>query len=153
MRTGWSIPSVRSLQFLIILIKQCYSPEVTAPIRRKITRWIFDHLLWDTASTVRQGFGGGLWATRKLLVALAGAALLTWREWAEHKPPEIGIVALIHFVFVLAAIALLLYTGAMVQPQPQEPAEQASETPIQRVRYRHRPSLSSATFSSASNVA
>lgn len=103
-------PGRRSLQFLIVLIKQCYSPDVAAPIRRKITRWIFDHLLWDNAGPMRQGFWGGLWAVRKLLVALAGATLLTWREWVEHKPPEIAIVALIHFVFVLAAIALLIYT-------------------------------------------
>jgi len=129
MRTGWSIPSVRSLQFLIILIKQCYSPEVTAPIRRKITHWIFDHLLWDTTSTVRQGFWGGLWATRKLLVALAGAALLTWREWAEHKPPEIAIVALIHFVFVLAAIALLLYTGQWFSRSDKNPPSKQAKRP------------------------
>jgi hypothetical protein len=122
-------PGGRSLQFLIILIKQCYSPEVTAPIRRKITRWIFDHLLWDTTSTVRQGFWGGLWATRKLLVAFAGAALLTWREWAEHKPPEIAIVALIHFVFVLAAIALLLYTGQWFSHSDKNPPSKQAKRP------------------------
>jgi hypothetical protein len=50
-------------------------------IHRRITRWIFDHLLWDTTCTAREGFWKGLWATRKLFVAVAGAALLTWLEW------------------------------------------------------------------------
>jgi len=78
---------------------------------RQITRWIIDHLLWDTTGTAHEGFRGGLWATRKLFVAFAGAALLTWWEWVEHHPPEIAVVALIHFVFVLAAIALAVHIG------------------------------------------
>jgi hypothetical protein len=82
---------------------------VAIPIHRKITRWIIDHLLWDTTGSARAGFRGGLWAARKLLAAVAGATLLTWWEWVEHHPPEIAIVALIHFVFVLAAIALCVY--------------------------------------------
>src|ERR1039458_5134764 len=65
---------------------------MAAPIHRRIARWIIDHLLWDTSGTVREGFWGGLWAARKLLVAVAGAALLTWREWVEHHPPEIVLV-------------------------------------------------------------
>ena len=79
------------------------------PIHRRITRWIIDDLLWDTAGTARGGFPGGLWAARKLLVAVAGAGLLTWWEWVEHHPPEIAVVALIHFVFVLIAIALVVH--------------------------------------------
>jgi hypothetical protein len=79
---------------------------MAVPIHRKITRWIIDHLLWDTTGSAREGFWGGLWATRKLFLAVAGAALLTWWEWVKHHPPEIVVVALIHFVFVLAAIAL-----------------------------------------------
>jgi hypothetical protein len=78
---------------------------------RKVARWISDHLLWDASVAARRGAGRGLWATRKLLVALAVAALLTWREWVEHHPSEIAIVAAFHFVFVLAVIALLVYTG------------------------------------------
>jgi hypothetical protein len=78
------------------------------PTHRKITRWIIDHLIWDTANTARDGFWGGLWATRKLIAAIAGAALLTWLEWVEHHPPAIAVVALIHFVFVLAAMALVV---------------------------------------------
>ena len=74
-------------------------------------RWIIDHLLWDTSGTAREGLWGALWATRKLLVALAGAALLTWWEWVEHHPPEIALAAVIHFVFVLAAIALVVHVG------------------------------------------
>jgi hypothetical protein len=81
------------------------------PMHRRITRWIIDHLLWDTTGTVRGGFRGGLWAARKLFVAVAVSGLLTWREWVEHHPPEIVLVELIHFVFVLAAIALVVYIG------------------------------------------
>jgi hypothetical protein len=79
------------------------------PIHRKITGWIFDHLLWDTAGVAREGFWRGMWATRKLLIALVGSGVLTWREWEEHHPPEIAIVAVIHFVFVMAVIAILVY--------------------------------------------
>ena len=79
------------------------------PIHRRMTSWFLDHLLWDTAGSSQQGFFGALWATRKLLIAVAAATLLTWREWVEHHPPEIVIVALIHFVFVFAVIALVVY--------------------------------------------
>jgi hypothetical protein len=81
------------------------------PIRRKSPRWIFDHLLWDTTGTAREGFWRGVWATRILLVAVVGSALLTWWGWVEHHPPEIVIMALIHFVFVFAVIALVVYVG------------------------------------------
>ena len=84
---------------------------MAAPIHRRITRWIFDHLLWDTTGTARAGIWGGLWAARKLFVALVGTVLLTWQEWVKHHPPEIAIVALIHFAFVLAALALFVYVG------------------------------------------
>jgi hypothetical protein len=77
------------------------------PIR--FTKWIFDHLLWDTAGTARHGFLRALWATRKILIALAGSAVMTWWFWIEHHPSEIVTVALIHFVFVLAVIAFLVY--------------------------------------------
>jgi hypothetical protein len=96
---------------LIIPLKQCYGAKMARPSARKFTLWIFGHLLWDPAGSARAGFWGGLWATRKLLIALAAAALLTWREWVEHHPPEIAVVALIHFVFVLAVIALLVSIG------------------------------------------
>ncbi len=80
------------------------------PVYRKTARWILDHMLWDTAGAARR-FWPGLWATRKLLLALAGSGVLTWREWVEHHPPEIVIVGLVHFVFVFAVIALLVYAG------------------------------------------
>jgi hypothetical protein len=79
------------------------------PIGRTITAWMFSHLLWDTAGSTRRGFLGALWALRKLLVALAAAAVLTWREWVEHHPPEIALIAVIHFIFVFALIAALVY--------------------------------------------
>jgi hypothetical protein len=99
---------------------------MSAPIHRKIARWMIDHLLWDTAGTTREGFLRGLWATRKLLAAMAGAALLTWLEWVEHHPPEIAIVALIHFVFVLAAIALIVAIGGW-RHRGKKVARRASE--------------------------
>lgn len=82
---------------------------VTTP--RKIMRWMLDHMLWDTSGAAGRGFWPGLWATRKLLIALVGSGVLTWREWVEHHPPEIVIVALIHFVFVFAVSALFVYAG------------------------------------------
>jgi chromate transport protein ChrA len=84
---------------------------MAGPIHRRITRWIIDNLLWDTSGTAREGLWGGLWATRKLLIALAGAALLTWWEWMMHHPPEIALVEVIHFVFVLAVVALVVHVG------------------------------------------
>ena len=84
---------------------------MAVPIHRKITRWVIDHLLWDTSGRARDGFMGGLWATRKLSVAVVGSAVLTWREWVTNHPPEIALVAIIHFVFVLAVIALAVQIG------------------------------------------
>jgi hypothetical protein len=78
---------------------------------RKIMRWMLDHMLWDTAGAEGRGFWPGLWASRKLLLALAGSGVLTWWEWVEHHPPEIVIVTLVHFVFLFAVIALLVYVG------------------------------------------
>ena len=98
-------------EFLIVPPKQCYAAEVAVPIRRKIASWIFTNLLWDTSGAVRKGFWGGLWATRKLLVVVAGSALLTWWEWIEHHPPDLAIVELVHFFFVFAVTALLVYIG------------------------------------------
>lgn len=74
-------------------------------------RWIFDHLLWDTAGTAREGFWKWVWAARKVFGALAGSALLDRLEWIEHHPPQMVVVALIHFVLVLAAIALFVPIG------------------------------------------
>lgn len=74
-------------------------------------RWIIENLLWDTSGTAREGLRGMLWAARKLFVAVAAAALLTWWEWVEHHPPEIALIALIHLAFVLAAIALIVRIG------------------------------------------
>jgi hypothetical protein len=73
---------------------------MVAPIHRRITRWIIHHLLWDASGMAREGFWGGLWASRKLLIAVAGAALLTYWEWVQHHAPEIALAALIHFAFL-----------------------------------------------------
>ncbi len=66
-------------------------------------------MLWDTTGAAGTGFWPGLWATRKLLLALVGSGVLTWREWVEHHSPDIVIVELVHFVFLFAAIALVVY--------------------------------------------
>lgn len=84
---------------------------MAAPLHQRIASWIFHHLLWDTGGTQREGFWGGLRAARKLIAALALSALLTWREWVEHHPPEIAIAELIHFVFASALIAFFVFIG------------------------------------------
>lgn len=76
-------------------------------------RWLVDHLLWDTAGSANSGFLGGVWAIRKLIIALALTLMMTWREWVDYHPLEIllvALVAVINFIFVLAAIALLVFT-------------------------------------------
>lgn len=70
-------------------------------------RWIIDHVLWETRPTEHEGFRRWLWATWKLSAAVVVSALLTWSEWVEHHPPAIALIALIHFVFVLLAIAIV----------------------------------------------
>jgi len=42
------------------------------------------------------------------LAALLLSALLTWWEWVEHHPPDIALVALIHFVFIAVVLAILI---------------------------------------------
>ena len=44
-------------------------------------------------------------------MALAIAAVLTWREWVEHRLPEVAVVAVMHFAFVMLVIALLVSTA------------------------------------------
>ena len=78
-------------------------------LHRRITGWILHNLLWDPAGTARQGFRKGLWATRKLILAVVLSALLDWFEWARHHPPDMAFVALLHFVVVLALVALGVY--------------------------------------------
>jgi hypothetical protein len=74
-------------------------------------RWIIYQLLWDTAGTAHAGLWRGFWATRKLVLAAAISVFFDWREWVEHHPPSMALVALIHFVFVMAAVALVVYLG------------------------------------------
>ena len=74
----------------------------------RIAGWLYRNLIWDPPAVVPPGVRRILWATRKLLIALALTALLTWREWVEHHPPEIVLVTVIHFVFVMVLLALLV---------------------------------------------
>lgn len=72
-------------------------------------------MLGDAGDNPRQGFLGALWALRKLLVALAASIVRTWREWVEHHPPEIALIATMHFVFVFALIGLLVYGAQRIR--------------------------------------
>jgi hypothetical protein len=78
------------------------------PILRSMKSWILAYVLWDDSGKSLQGIRRSLWAMRKVLVAFLASTVLTWREWVEHHPPEIAIIAVLHFVFVLVAVALLV---------------------------------------------
>jgi hypothetical protein len=79
------------------------------PVPRKVMRWMIDHFLWDVTDAPREGVWGWLCAKWRLVVAMVGAILLTWGEWVKNHPPEIALIGLIHFVFVLVVIALVLH--------------------------------------------
>src|SRR5882724_9475122 len=81
------------------------------PILQSIKSWVVDHVLWDDSARSPQGLWGAFWALRKVLMALLVSAVMTWQEWVKHHPPEIAIIAVIHFGFVLVAVALLVYAG------------------------------------------
>jgi len=100
---------------------------MAASAPRKILRWMVDHLLFDTGGVPRPGLLGFLWSTRKLLIAIVGSAVLTWGEWVEHHPPEIALIAVIHFVFVLAAIALVVLIWRQISRNPEK--RQAGQQP------------------------
>jgi hypothetical protein len=83
------------------------------PILPSMKSWVVDHVLWDQALRDKPGkplpgFWGALWALRKVLIALLVSAVMTWKEWIKHHPPEIALIAVIHFAFVLVAVALLV---------------------------------------------
>ena len=62
--------------------------------------------------------------------ALSGSeAFLAWREWVKHHPPEIVIVALIHFVFRIRCDCVSCLYGAVDQAERQEVAEHTTERP------------------------
>lgn len=66
--------------------------------------WLLHRLIWDT-----EGGLSGLWPARKVVAALLLSALLTWGEWVKHRPPQIALIALIHFVLILAIVAGVVY--------------------------------------------
>ena len=79
------------------------------PFHRKILRRITDLLLWDTSATPTQGTWEWLSAKWRPIVAFAASALLTWQEWAKNHPPEIVLIAFIHFLFVLVVLAFVFH--------------------------------------------
>ena len=74
-----------------------------------IWTWIVRHVLWDSSGIQRAGSFGVFWALRKVLLCAAFATVLTWVEWIEHHPPEIVIIAVLHFLLVLATLAILIF--------------------------------------------
>jgi hypothetical protein len=70
-----------------------------------------DNIVWDKSSGDEHlSFPKGLWTARKILLIVAIPTLLTWREWAEHHPPEIVIVTILHFIVVFSLIATAVFT-------------------------------------------
>lgn len=87
---------------------------MTRPVHWGITDWIVRHLLWDESGPAQKSLSGRLLAKWRLWAAVVGSAVLTWAEWVKNRPPEIAVVALIHFVFVLVVIAILVHIGRWV---------------------------------------
>jgi len=77
-----------------------------SPFRRGV-RWVYRSLLWDPPERA-EGAGRLLWGTRKLVAGLLLTVFLTWREWVEHHPPEIALIAVMHFAVVMIALAMLI---------------------------------------------
>lgn len=84
---------------------------MTVPVHGRARRWIVDPIVGDTTDIARRGFWGRLRAEWKFFAAVAVTALLTWREWVDHHPPEIALAALIHFVFAWLAVAIAVHTA------------------------------------------
>src|SRR6476661_1651147 len=82
---------------------------MTVPVHGKIRRWMIDPVLADTADIAQLGFWGRLRAEWKFVGVVAGAGLLTWQEWIEHHPPNMALIALIHFVFVWILVAIAVH--------------------------------------------
>jgi hypothetical protein len=84
-------------------------------------RWIFHHLLWDTAGSQREGFRGGLWATRKLSIAVAGTVLLDGVHSMDHSRSPVTAPTIVHFAFMLAVIALAVQIRSRLRRNRQNP--------------------------------
>jgi hypothetical protein len=75
---------------------------------RTLGRRMIDALAWD-GPVVADGAGGWIVALRRPLIALVASAWLTVMEWRINRPPEIALIAVLHFVVVLLAIALVVH--------------------------------------------
>jgi hypothetical protein len=82
---------------------------MTVPVHGKIRRWIIDPVFANTTAGRRLSSSGRMRAEWKLFAVVAVTALLTWREWVEHHPPEIALIALIHLVFVWVGVAIIVH--------------------------------------------
>ena len=90
---------------------------MAATRNRQITRRFIDFFLWDVDGTPREGSGRWLLGKWRPLLALIGSGFLTWREWVEHHPPEIALIALIHFVFLLIVLAVIVHAARWLSRQ------------------------------------
>ena len=70
---------------------------------------MIDPVLADTADIAHLGFWGSLRVKWKFVGVLAGTALLTWQEWTAHHPPDMALIALIHFVFIWILVAIAVH--------------------------------------------
>jgi hypothetical protein len=75
---------------------------------RIAARWIYQNLLWDPSVHTDSAVPRMIWGVRKLALGVLVAAILTWREWIEHHPPEIALIAGIHFLLVMSVLAVLI---------------------------------------------
>jgi hypothetical protein len=87
-----------------------YVPGVTTSNHHSLLHWFLDNLVWDTAGNANSGFLKVVWATRKLLISSALAVLMTLRDCGQVTAPELLLLALVHIIFAVGALALLVYT-------------------------------------------
>ncbi len=48
-----------------------------------------------------------MWSYRTVGAALILSALLDWLEWSLHRPPNMAVIAVIHFAFALIVVAVV----------------------------------------------
>lgn len=75
---------------------------------RSLGRRMFDAVAWDGPPTTDDSLGR-IVALRRPLIALVASTWLTVMEWRINRPPEIALIAVLHFVVVLLVIALVVH--------------------------------------------
>ena len=59
-----------------------------------------------------------LFSFRNIAAALAISALLDWLEWSLHHPPNMAVIAVIHFAIVLIALAIITWMTQRFRRRP-----------------------------------